>query len=68
MQTIDVRILLPDDVDVGRLVEQLLVHHPQVLGATHLVPDAVQYDNGCGDYLVPSHVYTRPDVNWDGLE
>lgn len=68
MRTVDVRVLLPDDVDAARFVEQLFEHHAQVLGATQLVPDSVQYENGCGDYLVPSHVHTRPDVDWDGLD
>jgi hypothetical protein len=70
MKTIDVRVLLNDDEDVERFVERLgmAARHFEVLGATLLVPDDRQYENGCGDYLVPSQVYTRPGIEWDGKD
>jgi hypothetical protein len=71
MQTVDVRILLPDDVDVERFVERLgtAARHHEVLGATQLVPDTWStIDDGCGEELVPSRVVTRPGVDWDGSD
>jgi hypothetical protein len=73
MQTVDVRILLPDDVDVERFVERLgmAARHYEVLGATQLVPDESWFsklDNGCSVELVSSTVYKRPGIDWDGSE
>lgn len=65
MQTVDVRVLLPDDVDVERFVERLGRgnRHHEVLGA-------VSVEFGCepnGEYTEDvGCVYSRDDVAWNG--
>lgn len=72
MQTVDVRVLLNDDVDVEYFVEQLIGQSRDPgapLGATQLVDDTswiASVDNGCAPKRVPSRVYVRDGVVWDG--
>lgn len=62
MRTVDIRVLLPDDVDRERFVERLgtATRHHEVLGAVELVDDGYAH-------LVPAlTVHHRSNVTWNG--
>lgn len=68
MKTIDVRVLVNDDVDEQFFVEQLV----QVAkgpgaprGAVALTVEENPYENGCGDDIVPTdHVVVHLGYDW----
>lgn len=64
MQTVNVRVLLPDDVDRERFVERLgsAARHTEVLGAVELV------DDGSGRLIPTSRVHGRSSTPWGGGE
>lgn len=68
MKTVDVRVLLPDDVDVERFVERLgnATRHHEVLGATQ-VELVDPYSDGQLEPTGP--IYRRGDgPKWRGEE
>lgn len=64
MKTINIRLLVQDDVDGEQVVETILeitrAPEPDILGAVELV------DDGFGRLVPAPQVHTRPNVRWDG--
>lgn len=61
MKTIDVRILVRNDIDPAVALEQLVKGVIRIHGAAELVPTDAPRD-------VYTHVARRPNVAWNGEE
>lgn len=75
MTTVDIRVLLADDVDPNEVAQGIVagsLDGTTVLAATVLVKDewweSVAKHSGAPSCMVPSTIYTRDATVWDGNE
>lgn len=76
MRTVDIRVLLADDVDPDDVTQGIVAgsldETTTALAATVLVKDewweSVAAYSGAPSHMVPSTIYTRDATVWDGEE